>query len=85
MRPAFPELPSSLAMKLPRPGADSMISDSMPSSASHSFMYSQTSVSLPVGMNPVFTVGMRTKSCSNDTISSRSSSTWSSKSSSLGI
>ena len=83
--PAWPELPSSRAMILPRPGADSMVSLSIPSSASHFSMYRHSSVSLPVGMKPVLTVGMRTMSCSSATISSRISSTWSSRSFKSGI
>ena len=85
INPAFPELPSSRAIKLPRSGADSIVSDAIPSSASHFSIYRQASVSFPVGIVPVFTVGIRTKSCSNATISSRISSTWSSKLSRSGI
>ena len=70
---------------LPRPGADSMVSLSIPSSASQFSMYRHSSVSLPVGMKPVLTVGMRTMSCSSFTISSRISSTWSSMSFRSGI
>ena len=83
--PALPDVPSSRAIRLPRPGADSMVSLAMPSAASQRSMYWHSSVSLPVGIKPVLTVGMRTMSCSSCTISSRISSTWSSRSFRSGI
>ena len=70
MRPALPDLPSTLAIKLPRLGADSRISDSTPSWANQSRANSQTGVSSPVGMNPVLTDGIRTRACSSAMISS---------------
>ena len=75
MSPACPDRPRTRATMFPRPGADSMISLSTPSAPNQSLMYSQTAVSLPVGMNPVLTDGMRTRSCSNRTMSSCASST----------
>ena len=74
MRPASPEEPSSLAIRLPRPGTRSRISLSMQSSASQSRANSHTGVSLPVGMRPELTEGIRTRACSNSTISSRAES-----------
>ena len=85
MRPGAPERPFRLAMMLPLPGADSSVSLSTPSSASQSRMYSQTAVSFPVGMNPVLTDGMRTRSCSRRTMSSHAASTSASSSSRVGI
>ena len=74
-RPALPERPSIRLSRLPRLGADSRISDSMPSSASQSLAYSATGVSSPVGMAPVLTEGMRTRACSRATMSSTAAST----------
>ena len=54
--------PSIRDTMLPRSGVRPRISDSMPSSARKSLMYSQTGVSSPVGMNPVFTDGILTRS-----------------------
>ena len=62
MRPGLPLAPSSPESRFPRPGADSSISAEMPSRASRSRAYSHTGVSLPVGMYPVFTEGMLTRS-----------------------
>jgi hypothetical protein len=48
----------------------------MPSGSSFLRNTSQAAVSLPVsGRGPAFTVGTRTNSCSNSTISSRAAST----------
>ena len=74
--PALPDRPSMRAIKLPLSGSRPRISDSMPSSASQSLAYSATAVSFPVGMNPVFTEGIRTRACSNAKMSSSAASTW---------
>ena len=85
IRPALPERPSTRAMRLPRLGADSSISEETPSWARKSRASSQTGVSSPVGMAPVFTEGIRTNDCSRAIISSRDASTWAKRSCRSGI
>ena len=85
IRPVLPERPSSLATRFPRRGADSSISDGMPSSARRCWTTSHTAVSLPVGMTPLFTEGIRTSSCSKAMISSRLAPIWVSRPARFGI
>ena len=61
---------------LPLLGSLNKMSDSMPSFKNHFLMKSQTGVSFPVGIEPVFTEGIRTSSCSSITSSSSSASSW---------
>ena len=78
-------LPSIRAMMLPRSGTRLKTSEDMPSSASQSRMYSHTAVSSPVGMNPVLTDGMRTRSHSRATISDSMESIWANRGLRSGI
>src|SRR5207248_9715058 len=73
-------------MRLPRPDADSWTSLAIATASSFSRSRSQACVSPPVsGREPILTVGMRTRSWSNATISSRASSTEARRADSSGM